>query len=277
VRKDGKFSRIAEEYERQRQRFRDILLEPIQKSLLIQLVEIVKSIPRNKLQKFIVIRAVQGDIISCPNHKQIEAYFGDIETLDREGLIALSKDSRSSGFDIAPKGIEYYNYLKETDQTEKIRESQDNRKANQTIEPKFDILEKKEGELEPKPPEFLQNLLWVIKYGKKYWKLIILAIIVLSAFFCFKQYPSRIPNIFADINKEGIILKSKNFPWEISKTKNEEGNILYTLVDRGGDATAISVIPDNPKYTVYQSYDGMVIKYTCAEEKIPNFRIIVKY
>ena len=89
--------------------------------------------------------------------------------------------------------------------------------------------------------------------------------------------PTASTNIFADVSKDGTILRSNNFPWEIKKTKDRDGNILYTLVDRRGDPTAISVVPDNPKYTVYQSYDGMVIKFTCAEEKISDFTIKVKY
>ncbi len=84
-------------------------------------------------------------------------------------------------------------------------------------------------------------------------------------------------NIFADVSKDGTILRSNNFPWKIQKSVDQDGNILYTMVDRRGDATAISVVPDNPEYTVYQSYGGMVIKYTCAEEKISNFTIKVKY
>ena len=84
-------------------------------------------------------------------------------------------------------------------------------------------------------------------------------------------------NIFADVSKDGSILRSKNFPWDIKKTKNKDGNILYTIVDRRGDTTAVSVVPDKPKYTVYQSYGGMVIKYTCPEEKISSFTIKLKY
>ncbi len=84
-------------------------------------------------------------------------------------------------------------------------------------------------------------------------------------------------DIFADVSKDGTILRSNEFPWKIKKTKDRDGNILYTLVGRRGDATAISVVPDYPKYTVYQSYDGMVIKFTCSEEEISNFTIKVKY
>lgn len=92
------------------------------------------------------------------------------------------------------------------------------------------------------------------------------------------QHLIETTNIFAEVSKNGDILQSNNFSWKIKKSINQDGNILYTLVDRRGDATAISVAPDNPEYTVYQSYGGMVIKYTCAEENIPSkFTIKVKY
>ena len=84
-------------------------------------------------------------------------------------------------------------------------------------------------------------------------------------------------NIFADVSKDGTKSRSNEFPWEIRKSKNEEGNVLYTMVGRGGDKTAISVVPDNPKPEICPSYDGMVIKYTCAEKEIPDFTIKVKY
>ncbi len=89
--------------------------------------------------------------------------------------------------------------------------------------------------------------------------------------------PAESTNIFADVSKDGSILRSNNFPWKIRKSNEQDGNVLYTIIDRRGDATAISVVPDNPKYTVYQSYDGMVIKFTCAEEKMSDFTIKVKF
>ena len=49
------------------------------------------------------------------------------------------------------------------------------------------IKEKEEGILKPKPPEFLQKLLWFIKYGKKNWGLILLAIIILGIFFSIRH------------------------------------------------------------------------------------------
>ncbi len=86
-------------------------------------------------------------------------------------------------------------------------------------------------------------------------------------------------NIFAYVSKDGTILRSKNFPWSIRKTKDKEGNTLYSIEGRRGDPTALSVFPDNSigEYSVYQSSGGMVIKFTCAEEKISNFKVEFKY
>jgi len=46
--------------------------------------------------------------------------------------------------------------------------------------------EEREDAIVPKPPEFLQNFLWVYKHGKKHWKLILVAIILLSFFWVIK-------------------------------------------------------------------------------------------
>ena len=89
----------------------------------------------------------------------------------------------------------------------------------------------------------------------------------------------EITDIFAYISKDGSILRSKNFPWSIRKTKDDDGNTLYSIDDRRGDPTALSVFPDHniSEYSVYESYKGMVIKFTCAEEKISNFKVEFKY
>lgn len=133
MRRNDKFSWMSDEENLRRQRFNKILLEPEQISLLIKLAEAVQSVPRNKLRKFIVIRADQGDFIDCPNNKQLEAYFGDVEALGREGLIALSQDSQA--FDVTPLGLTYCDYLKDTGQIEKISsELQTDRKTEQEKE-----------------------------------------------------------------------------------------------------------------------------------------------
>ena len=99
-----------------------------------------------------------------------------------------------------------------------------------------------------------------------------------------KQLPltsqqSETAKIFAYVSPDGKILQSNNFRWKITKTKNRKGNIVYVINGRQGDITAISVLPDNSmsEYKVSNGHDGMVITFTCAEEKISNFRIEVKY
>jgi len=68
--------------------FENILLEKDQEELLIELVEIVRSIPKDERRKFIIIRSHDGDKLFCPGFqdKNKKIYFGDIETLDSEGL-----------------------------------------------------------------------------------------------------------------------------------------------------------------------------------------------
>lgn len=46
-------------------------------------------------------------------------------------------------------------------------------------ETKQDTKSEREGMIEPKPPEILQKTLWILKYGRKYWGLILLAIFLL--------------------------------------------------------------------------------------------------
>lgn len=86
-------------------------------------------------------------------------------------------------------------------------------------------------------------------------------------------------NIFADVSKDGTILRSKDFHWKISKSKDKEDNVVYLINGIEGNSTAISVFPDNStkKYFVRNAYDGIVIVFTCPEEEVPNFTIKVKY
>lgn len=59
-----------------------------------------------------------------------------------------------------------------------------------------DAESEREGYLEPKPPELLQKILWVLKYGKKYWKLIIATVIILGILFDLKyNFHSRFFNL----------------------------------------------------------------------------------
>ena len=91
--------------------------------------------------------------------------------------------------------------------------------------------------------------------------------------------PTASTNIFAYVSKDGAILQSKNFPWKISKSKDEEDNVVYIINGRYGDSSAASVFPDNSRneYIVYNAIDGVAVKFTCPEEEISNFTIKLKY
>lgn len=78
-------------------------------------------------------------------------------------------------------------------------------------------------------------------------------------------------------SKDGKILKKKNFTWSITKTVHE-GNIVYIINERYGDASEVMIIPDRPNnnYTIYNAADGVGIKFICTEQEIPNFKIVIK-
>jgi hypothetical protein len=65
----------------------------------------------------------------------------------------------------------------------KIEAEQITEKPGETKQRNKDIKEKHEGTLEPKPPETLQKILWIRQNWKKYWKLLILAGLILLIFF----------------------------------------------------------------------------------------------
>jgi hypothetical protein len=52
-------------------------------------------------------------------------------------------------------------------------------KSAETEQENKDVKDRQEGFLEPKPPEFLQKLLWIKKYGRRHWKLVLLALLIL--------------------------------------------------------------------------------------------------
>ena len=77
-------------------------------------------------------------------------------------------------------------------------------------------------------------------------------------------------------SRDGAILKRKNFPWHITKTKTQEGIIVYIIDERYGDASEIAIKPDKPvKYDIYNAIDGVGIRFLSQESDIPNFKIII--
>jgi hypothetical protein len=119
-------------------------------------------------------------------------------------------------------------------------------------------------------PDKLQKINW-IKYSA------IVSVSIVLIFDIYKNTQEYQGRIYADISKDGTILKGKNFPWKITKT-DTDGNIIYIINERHGDASNVSINPKRPvdEYTIYNAIDGVGIKFSCPEEKIPNFRIKIK-
>lgn len=92
----------------------EILLEKVQKELLIFIVEATRNTPLDKRQKFIVHKSLGGDDLLHPSvpKEKTRIYFGDIEALGKENLLALGYGSKGTpNFDVTPKGFKYYEYL----------------------------------------------------------------------------------------------------------------------------------------------------------------------
>lgn len=96
------------------QYFDQILLESEQEELLTLIVEAVRNTPREKRRKFLVVQSNSGDFLIHPGIKGGSAiYYGDVEELGRQGLLAIGFGSTGSpNFDITSLGFRYYEYLK---------------------------------------------------------------------------------------------------------------------------------------------------------------------
>lgn len=91
-----------------------ILLEQEQQNLLVALVEAARAVPRDKRQPFFFLQTFGGDGLIHPGFREgsLTAYEGDIQTLAREGFIAVSYSPRGAmRFDVTPLGFKYYECL----------------------------------------------------------------------------------------------------------------------------------------------------------------------
>ena len=116
-------------------------------------------------------------------------------------------------------------------------------------------------------PSNIQGIRWVRVLA------IAVAIIILIAGII--QEIKKFHNLrFAYVSsKDGIILKKKNFPWDVKKLERDK-KAVYIIYDRYGDASEITIKPDKPvKYNVDMTMTGVGIEFLCPETDIPNFTI----
>lgn len=96
--------------------FDHIILEPEHINLLETVVEASRNVTREERGKFLVLKGGGNSQLTHAGlprgHEKI--YMGDVEALEREGLIALSYGSQSTPlFDVTPRGYRYYEHLKQ--------------------------------------------------------------------------------------------------------------------------------------------------------------------
>ncbi len=73
------------------------------------------------------------------------------------------------------------------------------------IAPRTPEIIEKEGRIEPKPPEYLQHLLWYLNHGLRYWKLILIALIIPAILLCVKLgVPVKILRLFNNDSPSAI-------------------------------------------------------------------------
>lgn len=95
--------------------FRNFLLEPEQKELLIMMVEAMRNTTGEHRQGFLFSNQVGGPYIihdGLPDRK-VRAYIGDMEILTQIGLLIRTYIGRGTPvYDITPLGYKYYEQMK---------------------------------------------------------------------------------------------------------------------------------------------------------------------
>ena len=104
-------------------------------------------------------------------------------------------------------------------------------------------------------PENWRNIIW-IRFG---WVIVA----TLSALVSISQTVKENLNYsYASVSQEGSILKSKNFPWKINKTKLDGGTV-YIIEEYHGDSLTVNVKGNNKAASaeIYNAIDGVGIRF----------------
>lgn len=90
-----------------------ITLAPEQLELFETLVQAQRSTPRDERQKILVARMLQGDLLVHPAipQERAEIYFGDLEILERYGLVYITYPGKDPSVDVTPGGYSFYDSL----------------------------------------------------------------------------------------------------------------------------------------------------------------------
>lgn len=92
----------------------NIILGSDQVELLKRMVEAYRAVPREKREKFLLAKHMQGAYLvhSGLSNGGTSIYSGDLDMLSQEGLILKTLSSRGGNiYDVTPKGFKYYSFI----------------------------------------------------------------------------------------------------------------------------------------------------------------------
>ncbi len=120
-------------------------------------------------------------------------------------------------------------------------------------------------------PERYQKKLWVKSCG-------ILTAVVILIYGLLGTIVTYTNESYAVVAPDGKLIKVKNFDWKIITSSSPDDRFpLYTIEERFGNATDIEVIPRKEvPVDKYMTIDGLVIKFLCEREEVPEFEIRIK-
>ena len=155
-----------------------------------------------------------------------------------------------------------------------------NSQAKREAEQKNKVVQgEQEGFLEPKPPELLQNLLWVFKYGRKHWRIILLAMFLLFIWGNFvwpkfdlfsKFYHPKKKAIINDYGRTPLYARTEKRVYDIyEKIENEKLN-PWIFINAG---VKIQITEYNGKVISYEgvTFEGTPRLVFWSDDFIPPF------
>lgn len=100
-----------------------------------------------------------------------------------------------------------------------------------------------------------RNVLWI-----KYTWIIVATLLALTSIY--QTIKDNLNYSYASVSEEGAILKSKNFPWNVEKTKLDGGTV-YIIQEYHGDSSTVNVKGNNKASSVeiYNAIDGVGIRF----------------
>ncbi|MEW6291447.1 MAG: hypothetical protein AB1545_16540 [Thermodesulfobacteriota bacterium] len=120
-------------------------------------------------------------------------------------------------------------------------------------------------------PEKVQSKKWVRICA-------IIASLIILLYGSYSPIHSYQNRIYAVVKPDGTISEAKNFPWQITKTTDNDGKIKYIINEKRGDSTDVTVFTKDysRNYSVISVWGGTAIEFNCPANEVPEFTIKIR-